>query len=115
MDALSRSIPPRDLYMRPRTPFVAGSVGTSNVFDGLMAEKLCGMTGSFALRPEHIRLNTPGELQANGTIQAVQYQGAATRFELKLNGGEKLLVSQANMTGETACHAHARTTGDGFT
>ncbi|EEV5887810.1 extracellular solute-binding protein [Escherichia coli] len=32
--------------------------------------------------------------------QAVQYQGAATRFELKLNGGEKLLVSQANMTGE---------------
>lgn len=26
--------------------------------------------------------------------------GAATRFELKLNGGEKLLVSQANMTGE---------------
>ncbi len=58
------------------------------------------MTGSFALRPEHIRLNTPGELQANGTIQAVQYQGAATRFELKLNGGEKLLVSQANMTGE---------------
>lgn len=91
---------PRDLYMRPRTPFVAGFVGTSNVFDGLMAEKLCGMTGSFALRPEHIRLNTPGELQTNGTIQAVQYQGAATRFELKLNGGEKLLVSQANMTGE---------------
>lgn len=91
---------PRDLYMRPRTPFVAGFVGTSNVFDGLMAEKLCGMTGSFALRPEHIRLNTPGEVQANGTIQAVQYQGAATRFELTLSGGEKLLVSQANMTGE---------------
>ena len=91
---------PRDLYMRPRTPFVAGFVGTSNVFDALMAEKLCGMTGSFALRPEHIRFNTPGEVQANGTIQAVQYQGAATRFELRLNGGEKLLVSQANMTGE---------------
>ncbi len=91
---------PRDLYMRPRTPFVAGFVGTSNVFDPLMAENLCGMTGSFALRPEHIRLNIPGEMQANGTIQAVQYQGAATRFELTLSGGEKLLVSQANMTGE---------------
>lgn len=39
-------------------------------------------------------------MQANGTIQAVQYQGAATRFELTLSGGEKLLVSQANMTGE---------------
>lgn len=40
------------------------------------------------------------KMQANGTIQAVQYQGAATRFELTLSGGEKLLVSQANMTGE---------------
>lgn len=48
---------PRDLYMRPRTPFVARFVGTSNVFDALMADKLCGMTGSFALRPEHIRFN----------------------------------------------------------
>ncbi|MED8751533.1 ABC transporter ATP-binding protein [Escherichia marmotae] len=91
---------PRDLYMRPRTPFVAGFVGTSNVFAPLIAEKLCGMMGSFALRPEHIRLNTPREVQANGTIQAVQYQGATTRFELKLSGGEKLLVSLGNMTGE---------------
>lgn len=41
-----------------------------------------------------------GEIQAQGVIQAVQYQGAATRFELKLSGGEKLLVSQANQTGE---------------
>ena len=41
-----------------------------------------------------------GEVQARGVIQAVQYQGAATRFELKLAGGEKLLVSQANLTGE---------------
>ncbi len=44
-----------------------------------MAEKLCGMTGSFATTgtypPQH-----PGEMQANGTIRAVQYQGAATRL-----------------------------------
>ncbi|MDF3009078.1 MAG: polyamine transporter ATP-binding protein [Enterobacter kobei] len=31
-------------------------------------------------------------------VQAVQYQGAATRFELRLPGGEKLLVSQANLS-----------------
>ncbi|XHA14441.1 ABC transporter ATP-binding protein [Citrobacter farmeri] len=91
---------PRELYMRPRTPFVAGFVGTSNVFDPEMASNVCGMTGSFSLRPEHIRLNTPGEIQVQGVIQAVQYQGAATRFELRLAGGEKLLVSQANQTGE---------------
>lgn len=93
---------PRELYMRPRTPFVAGFVGTSNVFDAAMSANVCGLQGMFSLRPEHIRLNDAGgDVQAPGIIQAVQYQGAATRFELKLAGGEKLLVSQANLSGET--------------
>ncbi|MFW0765797.1 ABC transporter ATP-binding protein [Trabulsiella odontotermitis] len=90
---------PRDLYLRPRTPFVAGFVGTSNVFDPAMSEKLCGMAGVWSLRPEHIRLNEGGEVQVNGVVQAVQYQGAATRVEIALSGGEKLLVSQASFTG----------------
>lgn len=89
---------PRELYLRPRTPFVAGFVGTSNVFDDRRAGALCAMKGVYSLRPEHIRLNQPGEIQVQGVVQAVQYQGAATRFELKLTDGEKLLVSQANMS-----------------
>lgn len=66
---------PRDLYMRPRTPFVAGFVGTSNVFDAGLAQTLCGMEGTFSLRPEHIRLNEQGDVQVQGVVQAVQYQG----------------------------------------
>jgi putative spermidine/putrescine transport system ATP-binding protein len=31
---------PRDLYMRPRTPFVAGFVGTANVFDAGLRRRL---------------------------------------------------------------------------
>lgn len=89
---------PRELYLRPRTPFVAGFVGTSNVFDAALAEKLCGMHGVYSLRPEHIRLNTPGEIEASAVVQMVQYQGASTRFELALAQGEKLLVSQANLS-----------------
>ena len=89
---------PRDLYMRPRTPFVAGFVGTSNVFDASLAQKICGMEGIYSLRPEHIRLNEGGEVQVQGIVQAVQYQGAATRLELKLAGGAKLLVSHANFS-----------------
>ena len=89
---------PRDLYMRPRTPFVAGFVGTSNVFDAGLAQTLCGMEGIFSLRPEHIRLNEQGDVQVQGVVQAVQYQGAATRLELKLADGAKLLVSQANFS-----------------
>ena len=90
---------PRELYMRPRTPFVASFVGTSNVFDSAVARQICGMDGMYSLRPEHIRLNESGEVQVQGVVQAVQYQGAATRFELRLTDGAKLLVSQANLSG----------------
>ena len=90
---------PRELYMRPRTPFVASFVGTANVFDTALARQVCGMEGMYSLRPEHIRLNEGGDVQVQGVVQAVQYQGAATRFELRLADGAKLLVSQANLTG----------------
>lgn len=109
---------PRELYLRPRTPFVAGFVGTSNVFDSALATTLCAMSGDWSLRPEHIRLNTPGEIQARGVVLSVQYQGAATRFELLLEGGGKLLVSEANVstgltpggpqTGQTVLASWAR-------
>jgi ABC-type Fe3+/spermidine/putrescine transport system ATPase subunit len=52
----------------------------------------------WSLRPEHIRLDSGGEVQVQGVVQAVQYQGA-TRIELKLANGDKLLVSQANSDG----------------
>jgi hypothetical protein len=29
----------------------------------------------YSLRPEHIRLNEGGEVQVQGVVQAVQYQG----------------------------------------
>lgn len=90
---------PRELYLRPRTPFVASFVGTSNVFTDATARRVCGMAGSYSLRPEHIRLDGQGEIQVQGQVQAVQFQGAATRYELRLAEGEKLLVSQANLTG----------------
>lgn len=89
---------PRALYLRPRTPFVASFVGTSNVFHPAMAETLSGMSGNWALRPEHIRLNEGGEVEVKGRVQAVQYQGAATRYELLLESGDRLLVSQPNFS-----------------
>ena len=75
--------------------------GTSNVFDAGLAQKVCGLEGTYSLRPEHIRLNESGEVQVQGVVQAVQYQGAATRLELKLADGAKLLVSQANLSDIT--------------
>ncbi|MGG8209083.1 ABC transporter ATP-binding protein [Klebsiella aerogenes] len=90
---------PHDLYLRPKTAFVAGFVGTANVFTSEISQRLCGLSGAWSLRPEHIRLNSGGDIQVQGTVQAVQFQGASTRIELKLAAGDKLLVSQANVDG----------------
>ncbi len=93
---------PHDLYLRPKTAFVAGFVGTANVFTSEISQRLCGLSGAWSLRPEHIHLNSGGDIQVQGTVQAVQFQGASTRIELKLAAGDKLLVSQANVDGGAA-------------
>ena len=54
-----------------------------------------------------------GRAQANGMIQAAT-SGRSDLFELIPSGGEKLLVSQANMTGEELFTLTRPTTGDGF-
>jgi putative spermidine/putrescine transport system ATP-binding protein len=92
---------PRELYMRPHTPFVAEFVGTSNVVRSSLSERLLGQSNSFSIRPEHIRLLDhttagAGEIQVQGILQEIHYQGAATRYEITLDSGEKLLVSEAN-------------------
>lgn len=93
---------PHNLYLRPKTAFVAGFVGTANVFTSEISQRLCGLSGAWSLRPEHIRLNSGGDIQVQGTVQAVQFQGASTRIELKLAAGDKLLVSQTNVDGGAA-------------
>src|SRR3989442_13872517 len=43
---------PADVYERPRTPFVAGFVGTSNLLRGDVARAVVGEAGTFPGRPE---------------------------------------------------------------
>ena len=50
---------PADVYERPRTPFVAGFVGTSNLLRGEVAQAIVGQAGTFTVRPEKIRLAAP--------------------------------------------------------
>lgn len=91
---------PRNLYMKPATPFVAEFVGTSNVLRGELAQLLTGSAAPFSIRPEHIRLEggqtDASDVVISGLLHDVQYQGAATRFEVRLENGQNLSVSQAN-------------------
>lgn len=72
------------------------------------------MRGVWSLRPEHIRLNSGGEVQVQGVVQAVQYRGAATRIELKLANGDKLLVSGEQRWRYGIQRTADRTNGAGF-
>ena len=91
---------PRNLYMKPATSFVAEFVGTSNVIRGELAQRLSGSTQPFSIRPEHVRFADgplgAGEVEVSGLLHDIQYQGSATRYELKLENGQALNISQAN-------------------
>ena len=91
---------PRNLYMQPATTFVAEFVGTSNVVRGELAQQLNGSSLPFSIRPEHIRFGegplASHEVQVSGRLHDIQYQGSATRYELTLDSGQTLAVSQAN-------------------
>ncbi|WP_219406600.1 ABC transporter ATP-binding protein [Pseudomonas sp. Colony2] len=91
---------PRNLYMKPATTFVAEFVGTSNVIRGELAQRLSGNPKPFSIRPEHVRFAEgplgSGEVEVSGLLHDIQYQGSATRYELKLENGQALNISQAN-------------------
>ncbi|MDF0730784.1 ABC transporter ATP-binding protein [Pseudomonas entomophila] len=91
---------PRNLYMKPATAFVAEFVGTSNVLRGDLAAQLTGDARAFSIRPEHIRFASgardAAEVEVSGLLHDIQYQGAATRYEIRLDNGQHLSLSQAN-------------------
>ncbi|QNM96481.1 ABC transporter ATP-binding protein [Chitinimonas koreensis] len=94
---------PQRLYTRPRTPFVADFVGTANVVDGLLAQRLTGRAEPFAIRPEHIRFlaDEPGGdgPRLTGRLVDIQYHGATSRFEVEVDDGRLLALTRANVDG----------------
>ncbi len=105
---------PQDLYLHPRTAFVAGFVGTANVFAAEAARRLCGMAGSWSLRPEHVRLQgrRRGAGAGCGAGGAVSGSGDADRApprgwrqtagqpgQHRWRGGGQRSANRANSTG----------------
>jgi putative spermidine/putrescine transport system ATP-binding protein len=105
---------PAEVYEHPASAFVAGFVGTSNLIDGPLAERLRGSSSPFTVRPEKISLLSPdgihdpewGEVRVTGTIRSSVYLGERTRYMIDLDGGGQLVaVEQNRITSE----AEART------
>ncbi len=116
---------PAEVYERPATPFVAGFVGTSNLFattvEGQRGELTALRVGSdgiallaggphargdritIAVRPEKIRLQelaaqAPDDLcHARGTITDVVYLGTVTRYLVAIEGAGSVVVLEQNL------------------
>ena len=93
---------PAELYEHPKTAFVAGFVGISNLIDGALAERLTGSPTPVSVRPEKIHLEParaapPADKQTvTGTISSILYLGANTRYLVALEGGGELTVLLQN-------------------
>jgi len=91
---------PETVYEHPATPFVASFVGTSNLLEGEAAARLAGSPRPFSIRPEKIRftdaLAGDGLVGAAGLVSDVQYHGASTRYQVRLDAGGELVVSRQN-------------------
>ena len=103
---------PEELYERPRTEFVAGFLGVSNLLRGTVTGPdrvrigagdelnvaLGGRTGDVAIgvRPEKLRLGPPGEGEntLSGTITETAYVGVATQYIVTTGAGDLVVYAQ---------------------
>jgi putative spermidine/putrescine transport system ATP-binding protein len=85
---------PIEVYERPRTAFVAGFIGVSNLIDR--------EGHRITVRPEKIILLADGQADPPGThvepgrIHDVIYAGVLTRYVVDLDAGGQLVVSRQN-------------------
>ncbi|HET6878102.1 MAG TPA: ABC transporter ATP-binding protein [Jatrophihabitans sp.] len=116
---------PREVYEHPRTRFVAGFIGTSNLITGTVRE-LDGTTAvleagpeetvlvpdavavgaatggplDITIRPEKIRLTPqppePGRCGVRGRVSEVVYLGTSTQYAVRTRSGSELLVYVQN-------------------
>jgi putative spermidine/putrescine transport system ATP-binding protein len=93
---------PMEVYQNPRTAFVAGFVGVSNILDAALAQRITGVATAMALRPERIRVQAPGHLPlgnecaASGRVSDMEFLGAHTRLTVALDGGGELTALMQN-------------------
>jgi putative spermidine/putrescine transport system ATP-binding protein len=96
---------PAEVYEKPSTAFVAGFVGTSNLLTGEAALALVGRAGTFAVRPEKMRLHRNGsapstDVRAPGTVAQVVYAGSLTRYLVDLDAGTRVVVAVQNQEAD---------------
>jgi len=93
---------PEQVYEEPRSNFVAGFLGTANIFSVDVARKFLGAATTVSIRPERIPLQAPetkidkSETSVKATVQEAAFVGANTIYILETDFGVKLTVRKTN-------------------
>jgi ABC-type Fe3+/spermidine/putrescine transport system ATPase subunit len=113
---------PAELYERPTNEFVAAFVGDANIIrldDGTRMEKVgirldpgdrarLSVSRSLVLRPERVRIVSPGDIgaanTAAGVIQAVEYFGSSIRYGVDVDGDFHMVVDVMTRDGHALRH-----------
>jgi ABC-type Fe3+/spermidine/putrescine transport system ATPase subunit len=116
---------PREVYFFPRTAFVAGFIGTTNMLPGRVAGghallgesvirpvKAADGACTLAVRPEVITPG-PGEVSFTGEVEEALFVGSATTLFLRTPEGQRVEVRLPNeveppRTGEQATFGFRR-------
>jgi putative spermidine/putrescine transport system ATP-binding protein len=90
---------PRELYENPKSAFVAGFVGTSNIFSNDEAAHILGQKSSVSVRPERLQLSKApvkgsGNISLSGQVIEVIYLGSATRVLVQVAGKVLTILHQ---------------------
>ena len=98
---------PGNIYEYPKTAFVAGFVGTSNLLQGDIAKQFA-KGQPLQIRPERIRIlptgatSKAGEVSVTGKVEEAVYLGMQTRYRIRLADNTLLTVSSQNQSSEAA-------------
>jgi spermidine/putrescine transport system ATP-binding protein len=105
---------PTDLYERPRTEFVAGFLGVSNLLDGTVTTAgsvrvddagelrvgaslpTAGTRVRIGVRPEQLRLDSSGANAIKGTVTERAYIGVATQYVVDTTAGKLTVFVQSS-------------------
>jgi spermidine/putrescine transport system ATP-binding protein len=105
---------PTHLYERPRTEFVAGFLGVSNLLDGTVTTAgsvrvddvgelrvgtslpTAGTRVRIGVRPEQLRLDSSGSNAIKGTVTERAYIGVATQYVVDTSAGKLTVFVQSS-------------------
>lgn len=119
---------PEDIYNEPKNAFVADFIGESNIFTGIMTDKLkvrfCG--AEFAcvddvehgrlvevvVRPEDVEVTTPEKGAIVGTVTSVVFKGV--HYEITVESGKNEIVIQSTKTAAVGSQVGLNVEPDGI-